>query len=167
MKRLKRILVFALAQLGLISLHAQQPAPSGAQPVAPDSGGTGAKSPVSPAATSAAALLATNVPPRPMSYDEERTARDLLRAAKIQNAERRVPRDAFDNTFTIVPETDNKTFKLVPGNLKPAQTPIAGTPAAPVVRPPAVVQQPVLSPNATAPVSDPGPAWQPDPYEQE
>ena len=168
MKRLKRILAFALAQVGVISLHAQQPPPpAGASPAAPDSPGGGSKAPVAPPTAPAAALLATNVPARPMSYVEEKSARDLLRAVRIQNAQRHAPRDPFENSFTIAPPTDDVNYEVMPGRLTTGLAPVVRTPIAPTVVQPPVAQQPIQPARTFVPATAPDSAWQPDPYELE
>ena len=105
MKSLKRILVFVLAQCGLVSLHAQQtpppqPAPPADNPVTP---GLAPKAPAAPPVQPAAAILATNVPARPMSAAEEKSARDLLRNVKVQTPAQVRPRtDPFDLTLVQI-----------------------------------------------------------------
>lgn len=156
MKSLKRILVFALAQCGLVSLHAQQtpapqPAPPAGNPAAPSS----ASPPVATPAETAAAILATNVPPRPMSAAEEKNARDLLRNVKVAAPEQTRPRKSqFDNTFEVVPRTDNRIYEVVPGHLAPKSPAVVQSPV--IVVPPTVVQPAVAPAGVTQ-----------DPYELE
>ena len=153
MKSLKRILVFVLAQCGLGSLHAQQAPPPPAPPAGnPSTPGNPPKAAVAPVPQSAAAILATNVPPKPMTPAEEHSARDLLRNVKVQAPEKIRPRqDQFDNTFQVVPSLDKRTYEVVPGRLAPTPAPYVRTPG--IVLPPSVVQPPI-APTA-APQLDP------------